>query len=84
MLHPLTIEKIHHSPGMDTYRISGFQDNELYELKAMTHNAAENILIKLLDERNGNKGTCWAFGYGIYGVWFDNEYAYMNVGDKCD
>lgn len=84
MLHPLIIEKIHHTRGTDTYRISGFQDGELYELKAMPHNKAEETLILMLDERNGNKGTCWACGYGIQSTWFDNEYAYMNVGDNCD
>lgn len=83
-MQALTIEKIQHTPGMDTFRISGFEDGELYELKSLKHREAEEKMIHLLDERNGNKGSCWAYGYGIYGLWFDNEYAYMNVGDKCD
>jgi len=80
----LTIEKRHYAPGMDTVRIGGFADGELNELKSMEHNEAREKLVEMLDNRNGNQGTCWAQGYGIYGVWFDNEYAYMNVGDSCD
>ena len=84
MAEALKIEKIQHIGGTDTYRISGFEDGELYELKAMKHSEAESRMIQILDERNDNKGSCWAFGYGIHSLWFDNEYAYMNVGNSCD
>lgn len=70
--------------GMTEIRITGFKDGELDELKSMEHGEASEKLIEMLDYRNGNQGTCWAQGYGIYGVWFDNEAAYMNIGSSCD
>lgn len=81
----LKIEKLPASRrGMAEMKITGFKDGELNELKSMEHHEAEEKLIDMLDYRNGNQGTCWAQGYGIYGVWFDNEAAYMNVGCSCD
>jgi len=70
--------------GMDTKRISGFQEGELAELKAMPHGEAEQALLTMLDERNDGCGTFYHNGYGVYGVWFDNEFAYINVGKSCD
>ena len=80
----LKIEKSRCSSGLDTLRISGFTDEELYGLKKVSNNEAKDMLIEMLDERNNGEGTCYACGYGIYGVWFDNEFAYMNVGTTCD
>lgn len=81
----LKIEKLPASRrGMAEMKITGFKDGELNELKSMEHHEAEEKLIDMLDYRNGNQGTCWAQGYGIYGVWFDNEAAYLNIGDSCD
>ena len=71
-------------PGIVTKKITGFGNGELYQLKNMPHGDAENKLIAMLNERNGNLGECWAFGYGIYGLWFDNEAAYVNIGSSCD
>ena len=80
----LTIEKMPCSSAMDTMRIGGFLDGELSELKSMEHKEAEEKLLVMLDDRNGRIGTGWACGYGVYGVWFDNEFAYVNVGKTCD
>jgi len=71
-------------PGMSCQRISGFSDGELNELKSMAHEEAVEALIDMLNTRNNGEGTAWACGYGIYGVWFDNEYAYVNIGSSCD
>lgn len=73
-----------YSPGMTTLRIGGFADGELSELKSMEHHDAREKLIDMLDNRNSGIGKTYACGYGIYGVWFDNEFAYMNVGSSCD
>ena len=70
--------------GIVTQRISGFQDGELERLKSMKHEEARGELLKMLDLRNNNTGTCWQCGYGVYGLWFDNEYAYVNIGSSCD
>ena len=70
--------------GMNTLMITGFKDSELSELKSMEHHEAKEKLVEMLDSRNGGQGTAYACGYGIYGMWFDNEAAYMNVGSTCD
>lgn len=80
----LKIEKKRYSPGIDEVKISGFSDGELNELKSMEHNEAKEVLLNLLDNRNNGLGSAWHCGYGIYGLWFDNEAAYMNIGSSCD
>lgn len=80
----LTTERQRYSAGLDYVKISGFEDGELSELKSMEHHEAEQKLVEMLDSRNGNMGTCLANGYGIYGMWFDNESAYLSVGNTCD
>lgn len=80
----LTIDKTPCGNGMNTMRIGGFEEGELEDLKSLKHKEAEEKLIGMLDSRNGNIGTCWNCGYGIYGIWFDNEYAYVNIGNSCD
>ena len=67
-----------------TMRVTGFEEEELRELKSMEHREASEKLIEILNRRNGNIGTCWSQGYGIYGIWFDNEAAYVNIGKSCD
>jgi len=70
--------------GMKTMRISGFADGELAELKKMDHSAAEDKLLDMIDERNGRLGTIWHNGPGVWSTWYDNEYAYVNIGSSCD
>ena len=70
--------------GMKTMRIGGFSNAELSELKSMEHMEAKDRLLEILDERNNGTGTVWACGYGVYGMWFDNEFAYLNIGSNCD
>ena len=80
----LKVEKFRCTSGLDTLRISGFNDGELNELKSMEHHEAEKKLVEMLDSRNHGEGTCYSCGYGIYSLWFDNEFAYMNIGTSCD
>ena len=80
----LTVETIPCTGGMDTKKITGFNDGELNELKSMDHFEAKHKILDMLDYRNGGVGTCWMCGPGVYGLWFDNEAAYMNVGKSCD
>ena len=81
----LTIERIDAGrSGMDTMRIGGFTDGELSELKSMDHYEAKEVLLDMLDRRNEGQGTCWMCGNGVYGLWFDNEFAYLNVGTTCN
>lgn len=83
-MNKLTVTKTPCGNGMDTMRIAGFADGELNELKSMEHGEARQKLLEMLDSRNNNLGTAWLCGYGVYGMWFDNEFAYMNVGQSCD
>lgn len=71
-------------PGMKCMMIDGFTDAELKEFKKMDNSAAGEKLLRVIDERNYNIATCWHNGNGIYGIWFDNECAYVNIGDSCD
>lgn len=80
----LTIDKRPYGSGLNELKISGFNDGELNELKSMEHGEAKEKLIDMLDNRNNGIGTAWACGYGIYGMWFDNEAAYLSVGSSCD
>ena len=70
--------------GMDTMKITGFRDSELSMLKSLDNNTACDRLLEMLDERNHKIATAWHNGGGIYGLWFDNEAAYLNVGSSCD
>ena len=81
----LKIEKIPSGRhGMDTMKVSGFREAELSMLKGLPHSEAEERLLDMIDERNRKLATCWHNGGGVYGVWFDNEAAYINVGSSCD
>lgn len=80
----LNLERNHYSGGLDHIKISGFRDGELNELKSMEHHEAEEKVIQMLNDRNHGEGTALACGYGIYGMWFDNEAVYLSVGNTCD
>jgi hypothetical protein len=69
---------------LDAMKIYGFNPGELSELKSMEHNEAKEKLLEMLDSRCNGIGTQWACGYGVYGLWFDNEFAYLNIGRSCD
>ena len=83
-MNKLTITKQPCGNGMDTMRIAGFADGELSELKSMEHDEAKERLLTMLDDRNNGTGTMWTCGYGVYGLWFDIEFAYLNIGQSCD
>lgn len=80
----LIIEKQPCTNALDTMKIAGFTDAELSELKSMEHYEAKETLLQMLDDRNEGMGTAWSCGYGVYGLWFDNEFAYLNIGKNCD
>ena len=80
----LKIEKMPCTSSLETMRISGFSDGELSELKSMEHLEAKEALLDMLDRRHDGLGTVWLCGRGAYGLWFDNEFAYLNVGKSSD
>ena len=80
----LTIQKLQSTGRLDTMRIGGFNNGELSELKSMEHYESKSKLLDMLDDRNHGLGLTWMAGPGVYGHWFDNEYAYVNIGKSCD
>ena len=80
----LTIEKRQCTNSLDTMKITGFSDGELSELKSMEHYESKDALLAMLDSRNSGLGTQLTCGNGVYGLWYDNDAAYLNVGRSCD
>lgn len=80
----LKLEKKPCTRAMDTMKIAGFAEGELESLKRMSNEDARERLLDMLDERNNGIATVWHNGYGIFGLWFDNEFAYLNIGKSCD
>lgn len=80
----LTIEELDRQGSMRTMKISGFADGELEDLKSKPNLEAKQELLDMIDNRNGGMATVWHCGYGIYDVWFDNEFAYVRIGISCD
>lgn len=83
-MQKLTLEKKPCTRAMDTMKIGGFADGELEMLKRLPNHDARVVLLDMLDERNNGIATAWHRGYGIFGLWFDNEFAYLNIGRSCD
>ena len=44
----------------------------------------EETVLDMLDRRNGNTGTCWKCGYGVYRTWMHGDAVYMEIGSSCD
>lgn len=80
----LNIEEREYMKDRKIVKVTGWQKSELSELKSMEHYEASEKLIEMLDSRNNGLGSRLHNGYGIYGVWFDNEAAYLNCGTTCD
>lgn len=80
----LTIERQACTNSLDTMKITGLTNEELSELKSMEHYESKEKLLDILDNRNDGQGTLWAIGNGVYGLWYDNDAAYLNVGRSCD
>ena len=83
-MEKLTVEEIGKTGGMRTMKVTGFQDGELNELKSMEHHEAREKVMEMLDSRNDGLGNRLVCGYGVYGLWFDNEAVYFNAGTSCD
>ena len=78
---PLTIET-KRCFDVDTHVITGFTDEELSRLRGDKY--PEDELVRMLDERNHGTGSCWACGYGIYGVFVREKDVCVTTGISCD
>lgn len=80
----LTIEDFRKCIGTDTKKITGFTEKELSELNSMDYREMKEKIVEILDSRNGNIGTCWYCGYGIYNAWIRDGAVFVEIGNTCD
>lgn len=80
----LKIETYRRGMGVNTMRVCGFTKQELKELGSMEQSELEETVLDMLDCRNGNTGTCWKCGYGVYRVWLCEDAVFVEIGSSCD
>lgn len=80
----LKIETYRRGMGVNTMRVCGFTKQELKELGSMEHGEMTDTVLNMLDERNGNTGTCWQCGNGVYRMWIDADAVFVEIGSSCD
>ena len=91
MKSKLTIELDRDTYLFDHWKVSGFSDEEFSELLRLKEDQGyfqmQKRLVEIIDEHNPNQGTCWACGYGIYGVVFNDRFpgcVFVETGNSCD
>lgn len=80
----LKVETHRYGMGVNTMKISGFTNQELKELGSMEQSELGDAVLDILDRRNGNIGTRWKCGYGVYRTWMHGDAVFMEVGASCD
>ena len=85
---PLKIEDSPYSSGLVQKVVTGWTEEEFAEISKMyldgDKDGAEERALKIIDKRNGNIGSCWHNGYGIYGFNVGNSGCTFKVGTSCD
>ena len=87
----LHIEKSYSYSGIDTFLIEGLsvaETNRILNAKDQDKDDRD-VLAEILDEhdndyRNGNLGTCWRWGYGIFSIRHFGGHLIVEVGNSCD
>ena len=80
----LKVETDRYGMGVNVMKVSGFTNQELKELGSMEQGEMEESVLNMLDKRNGNTGTCWKRGYGVYRMWMHGGAVYVEIGSSCD
>ena len=87
----LHIEKSDSGCGMDTFLITGLSVAETDRILNAKEDGKDDrdVLAEILDAhendyRNGNLGTCWRCGYGIYSIRHFGGHLIVEVGNSCD
>ena len=87
----LHIEKSYSGNGIDTFLINGLSVEETNKILNASDEEKDrkDVLAEILDEhdndyRNGNLGTCWRWGYGIYSIRHFGGHLIVEVGNSCD
>ena len=83
-MEPLNIETFRHGFGVNTLKLTGFTKEEFYELEHCDYRDAKKMVVQIANERNGNIGTCWQRGNGIYNIWTRDDAVFIEVGSSCD
>lgn len=81
---PLTVETWREGFGVNTLKLTGFTEHEMYELEHCDYREIKEIVCKVANERNNGLGNRWARGYGIYNAWTRDGAVYIEVGTSCD
>lgn len=91
MAEKLHIEKAYSCCGMDTFLVYGLSVAETDRIlnAANEEKDRRDVLAEILDAhendyRNGNLGTCWRCGYGIYSIRHFGGHLIVEVGNSCD
>lgn len=87
----LHIEKSYSGCGIDTFLINGLSIEETNRILNAREQGKDDrdVLAEILDAhendyRNGNIGTCWRYGYGIYSIRHFGGHLIVEVGNSCD
>lgn len=80
----LKIETDRYGLGRNVQKITGFAEQELKELGSMEQSELEETVLDMLDRRNGNTGTCWKCGCGVYRTWMHGDAVFVEIGSNCD
>lgn len=91
MAEKLHIEKSYSGCGIDTFLITGLSVEETNRILNAKEDVKDDrdVLAEILDAhendyRNGNLGTCWRCGYGIYSIRHFGGHLIVEVGNSCD
>lgn len=80
----LKVETDRYGMGVNVMKVSGFTNQELKELGSMEQGEMKESVLNMLDERNGNTGTRWKCGYGVYRMWMHGDAVFVEIGSSCD
>ena len=87
----LHIEKSYSGCGIDTFLINGLSIEETNRILNAREQGKDDrdVLAEILDAhendyRNGNIGTCWRYGYGIYSIRHFGGHLIVEVCNSCD
>lgn len=81
---PLKIETFREGYGSRCMKVTGFTEEELYELEHIDYRDMKKKIVEILDERNSGTGTVWSCGYGLYTAWIRDGALYVEIGTSCD
>lgn len=85
---PLTIETKPNSYSTVQKIVTGFSKDEFDEIAELYDSGekqeAEDRALEIIDSRNGNIGSCWHNGYGIYGFRVGTKGCTFIIGNTCD